>query len=180
MSILSKKEQKVLDSHREILWLKRQIGQLEQEDKFETQDIPEDTDQESIKEGINTYRSHINDMRVQLDLATLRNSKREEILKAIDEHYFTIKALYPERIGHHELEIKKTTEQYVNKRDELVTEFMNVLDALKEQKLELTQIQGDIIKQHLVNRQVMKRVTDLEQGNENTNELESTKKLHQQ
>lgn len=180
MSILSKKEQKVLDSHREILWLKRQIEHYEKEDQFEVQEIPEDVDEKSIKDGILTYRKHINEMKIQLDLATLRNKKREEIAKAIDEHYFTLKAIYPERAGHSEMEIKRITEQHVNNRDKLVSEFMHVLEELNEKKLELTKVQGDIIKQHLANRQVMQRVDDLQQGVENMDIQENTTVLHQQ
>lgn len=163
MSTLSKKEQQILDSHREIIWLKRQIEQYEKENTFQIQEIPEDTDSESIKEGIQTYRKHINAMRVQLGLATLRNKKRQEIAKAIDEHYFTTKALYPERTGHYELKSKKMTESQVNKRDDLVTEFMTLLNEFNQQESELTQLQGDIIKQHLMNRQIMDRITKLEQ-----------------
>ncbi|KAG2200282.1 hypothetical protein INT47_000275 [Mucor saturninus] len=180
MSILSKKEQQVLDSQREILWLKRQVEQLEKEDNFKIQEIPEGTDENKIKEGIKTYRTHVNEMKVQLDLVTLRNKKREGVAKAYDEHYFTLKALYPDRVGHTELEIKKKTEQLVNRRDELVSESLRVLEEIKEKQLGLTKIRGDVIKHHMENRDVMQRVNDLKQVVEGTGVSESTALLHRQ
>lgn len=180
MNILTKKEQKVLDSQRELLWLKRQVEQLEKEDKFEIQEIPERTDENDIKEGIKTYRSHINEMKVQLDLATLRNKKREEIAKANNEHYFTQKALFPGRVSHSELGIKKITEQRLNYRDELVSESLLVLQEIKEMQLELTKTRGDVIKHHLENREAMQRVNDLKQLVEKREDSESTAILHRQ
>ncbi|KAI9247079.1 hypothetical protein EDC94DRAFT_366797 [Helicostylum pulchrum] len=179
MGILTNKEKEVLAGHREILWLKRQIEQLEKEDEFVEPEIAEEADEENIKNGVKMYRSHINSMRVQLDLATLRNKNKEEIAKAIDEHYFTIKSLYTEPSDPLDRQIKKVTNDSIDQRDELVSRFMRALKELNENELELTNLQQETIKRHLENREILRRTFLLQEEIDSIPITERTSELHE-
>ncbi|KAG2231459.1 hypothetical protein INT48_007532, partial [Thamnidium elegans] len=179
MSILTNKEKEILAGHREILWLKRQIEQLEREDVFVEPEIPEETDPDNIKNGVKMYRSHINSMRTQLDLATLRNKNKEEIAKAIDEHYFATKSLYSEPSDHSDNRIKNVTTSNINQRDELVSRFMEVFKQLNENELELTNLQQETIKRHLENREISRRTFLLQEEINSIPVTDRTRELHE-
>jgi hypothetical protein len=160
--ILSNKEKQLLNSYREIQWVKRRIAQLEEEDKADKLDIPDTATAENIKESAILYKQHINEMRSELDMLTQYNKSKEAITTVIDEHHLAIKALYPEPTDHHHMELKKTTEEYINKRDDLVLEFFSVLKTLDEKKLEYTRLQRLVIQEHLRNKDTVQHIKALQ------------------
>ncbi|CAO3652068.1 unnamed protein product [Mucor hiemalis] len=110
MSILSKKEQQVLDSQREIAWLKRQIKQFEEENQAEEAVIPNSATLENVQDSLNVYREHVNKMKSELNVYVQYNKSKEEATKAVDEQHFTLNALYPAPSNHHNMKLKKATE----------------------------------------------------------------------
>lgn len=179
MNILTNKEEEVLSGHREIVWLKRQIEQLEKEDEFVEPEVSEEADEENIKNGVKMYRGHINSMRIQLDLATLRNKNKEEIAKAIDEHYFTTKSLYSEPSDPSDTLIKEVTTNIITQRDKLVSKFMQVLKELNEKELELTDLQQKTIERHLENREIVRRTFQLQEEIDSIPLTERAIELHE-
>lgn len=164
MAILSKKEQQVLDSQREIAWLKRQIKQYEEENQAEEAVIPESATLENVQDSLNVYREHVNKMKSELDVYVQYNKSKEEATKAVDEQHFTLDALYPAPSDHHKMKVKKATEDLINKRDKMTTQILKLLEEYNQHKLELTQLQKDIIQQHITNRQLLKDIHTLKEN----------------
>lgn len=161
--VLSSKEKQVLDSQRELLWLKRQIHQYEEEDKAEKAVIPEEASRADIIDTMPLYRAHINEMRGELDILTQYNNSKETLLEALNESHYAIKALYPERSDHHDMEIKKLTQDLIDQRDELVLQFFLVQKELEARKNELTKLQHQVLQQHETNRGHMEKIKELKE-----------------
>lgn len=164
MSILSSKEKQVLDSQREIEWLKRKIQQLTEEDCSEEVSIPDSATKENVQDSLSIYKDHVNKMKSELDVYIQYNKSKEEAIKVINEQHHTIDALYPEPSNHHEMKKKKLIEDYINQRDKLVTECLNLLQEYNVHKIELTQIQKEIIQQHLTNREALTKIKSFKQS----------------
>ncbi|KAI9364741.1 hypothetical protein BD770DRAFT_378896 [Pilaira anomala] len=165
---LTNKEQKIIDTHREILWLKRQIEEYEDEDKIELPEVSEETE-ENIKNGIDMYSNHINSMRVQIEIATLRNKNQEAILKALFERCFLRNALFSDK------EVKK----YINQRDKFVNKFMALYLTLKENTSELTKLQMESMQLHTENQERSRKVLELKREIDDIIMTGNTKGLHQ-
>ncbi|KAI7908170.1 uncharacterized protein BX663DRAFT_547786 [Cokeromyces recurvatus] len=165
MNSLSNKEKQILDSHREIIWLQRRIRQLEHNENVSKSVkevvIPESISTEYIQESIEEYKRSIDELKYNLDSITRLNRDKEALTKSINSQYFTIEALYPKPSDHQQMQLKQSTHEQINRRDELVVQFMQTLNELDSKKSELTQLQRQIIKQHEVNRELTSEVNQL-------------------
>ena len=155
MDDLSNKEKRVLESHREILWLKRQIKQLQYEENAEEISIPESATLENVLDSLNIYKDHINKMKVELDNHVQQNTTKNEAIRVVDEHNQVMEALYPEPTDHQARQLKQRTEDCIHRRDRLVSQFLRLVEEYNTHNVELTQIQREVIQRHRTNRQIM-------------------------
>lgn len=165
---LTNKEQKILDTHREILWLKRLIEEYEGEDNIELPEVLEETE-EDIKNGIDMYCNHINSMRVQMEIATLRNKNQEAIVKALFERCFLRNALFSDK------EVKK----YINQHDKFVNKFMELYSTLNENTSELNKLQMESLQLHAENQEWSRKVSELKQELDAIVMTDNVKRLYQ-
>lgn len=167
MSSITDKEKKILNSQREILWLKRQIERYEQDDKtrieYKKSTIPETATDAHVEESIEQFKSHIDSMRTNLDMVYQFNQTKDVVSKSLNNQHFTLQALYPERSDHHDMELRKLTEERINTRDKMVSEFIVLLRRLNKKKIALVQVQRQIVKQHELNRELTRTVRELQQ-----------------
>ncbi|PHZ11842.1 uncharacterized protein RHIMIDRAFT_238498 [Rhizopus microsporus ATCC 52813] len=161
MSSLTEKEKQILNSHREILWLQRQIEEYEQETEGEI-DLAEIATEE-LSDQVDQYNNHISTLRSQLDSLVQMNEIKERLLVNMDAHYFSVKALYPKLSNHHSNALKKSTEEKINQRDARVVEFMKLLQEFSAKKNELIQIQRKLIQQHIKNKEISKEIQELKE-----------------
>lgn len=158
--ILTAKEKLLLDSQREIDWLKRQIEQFEEEDQVEKATIPQRFSREDFLATYPVYQAHINELRGELDILTQYNTSKETLLEAINESHFALKALYPERTDHYDTEIKKLTQDLINQRDALITQFFTIQHVIEEKKTALIEKQRELMHQYEVNRETMSKIVE--------------------
>ncbi|KAI8997720.1 hypothetical protein BDB01DRAFT_714207 [Pilobolus umbonatus] len=165
---LTNKEKKIVDSEREILWLKRQIEQYETESTPDKDDIhiPAVATSEHVEESVNIYRTHINSVRLQLDILSQFNLTKDELTKNIDYQHFTVESLYPKQSAFSDTDRIQWIQDKIKERDELVVEFMNILNDLNQKKLQLNNVQKSIIDQHIVNREIVTRINESKLSNQ--------------
>ncbi|KAI9483365.1 MAG: hypothetical protein EXX96DRAFT_557943 [Benjaminiella poitrasii] len=165
MKSISNKEKQILESHREIVWLKRRIRQLELDEdatiKTEETEIPDTISSEYIEESIDEYKRAIDELKYNLDTISQFNRDKEALSKSINSQHFTMEALYPKPDDHQQMQLKQLTQKQIDRRDALVVQFMQTLNELDEKKAELTQLQRKIMKQHEVNRELTTEVNSL-------------------
>ncbi|CEP10375.1 hypothetical protein [Parasitella parasitica] len=170
---ITQKEKQLIDSHREILWLKRQIEKLEQEEKADVEldkyVIPPDATENHIEESILETKHKLDQLKNNYDMLCQFNRSKEALAKSVDNQYFTVEALYPKVADHHTMAIKKATEEQINKRDMYVVQFMEIMAELNKNKVQLTEIQQKIIRQHEKNAQVSAKVDDLKSNESKRN-----------
>ncbi|GAN03883.1 hypothetical protein MAM1_0050c03339 [Mucor ambiguus] len=162
---ITRKEKQLLDSQREIQWIKRQIEQIEQEERANQEAhkyaIPEDATEEHVEESIQETKAKIDELKSEYDMLCQFNKSKEALAKAVDHQYFTLEALYPKPSDHESMEIKRATEEQINTRDEYVVQFMKTLKQLNRKKKELTEIQQKIMRQHEKNKDISTKVETL-------------------
>jgi DNA repair exonuclease SbcCD ATPase subunit len=168
MNSITDKEKQILNSHREILWLKRQIERYEQDDKtltdFEESTIPETATDAHVEDSIEQFKQHIDRMRTNFDMVCQFNQTKDVVAKTLQNQHFTLQALYPERSDHHNMELKKVTEERINERDELASKFVALLHNLNKKKAALVQVQRNIMRQHQLNRELTATMLKSEQA----------------
>jgi hypothetical protein len=171
MNNLTDKEKQILNSHREILWLKRQIQRYEQEDKTLSEcrasTIPEAATDAHVEESIEQFQQHIDTMRTNFDMVSQFNQTKDMITKTLHSQHFILQALYPERSDHQDMELKKSTEQRVNERDDMAAECVELLRQLNKKKTALIQVQRDIMKQHQLNRALTAKLDEMKEVRRN-------------
>ncbi|KAI8636277.1 hypothetical protein BD408DRAFT_438051 [Parasitella parasitica] len=170
---ITKKEKQLLDSHREILWLKRQIETLEQEEKadieLEKYVIPPNATEDHIEESIQETKHKLDQLKDNYDMLCQFNRSKEALVKSVDNQYFTMEALYPKLTDHVTMEIKKATEEQINKRDMHVVQFMKTMAELNKNKAQLTEIQQKIMRQHEKNAEISAQVDSLKSSESKRN-----------
>ncbi|EIE87987.1 hypothetical protein G6F46_010245 [Rhizopus delemar] len=162
MNSITKKEKQILNSHREILWLQRQIEEYEQEEDPDFE-LPETITEQNIDEHLTQYSDHISELRSEVDLLAQLNQLKEKLASNIDAQYFTEKALYPKTSNQVNL-LDKLTEEKINERDAKVVEFFNLLKQFTVKKYELTRLQSELIQQHIKNKETIKEIQELKQN----------------
>ncbi|KAL9553103.1 hypothetical protein MBANPS3_003446 [Mucor bainieri] len=159
---ITKKEKQLLDSQREIQWIKRQIEQIEQEERANEEAhkyvIPDDATEEHVEESIQETRAKIDELKSEYDMLCQFNKSKEALVKAINHQHFTLEALYPKPSDHQSMEIKRATDEQINTRDDYVVQFMKTLKKINKKQRELTEIQQKIIRQHEENRDISTKV----------------------
>ncbi|KAL0137180.1 hypothetical protein V8B55DRAFT_1546146 [Mucor lusitanicus] len=162
---ITRKEKQLLDSQREIEWIKRQIEQIEQEERANQEAhkyvIPQDATEEHVTESIQETKAKIDELKSEYDMLCQFNKSKEALAKAVDHQHFTLSALYPRQSDHESMEIKKATEEQINTRDEHVVQFMKTLKKLNKRQKELTEIQQKIMRQHEKNKDISAKVDTL-------------------
>ncbi|KAL7336272.1 hypothetical protein PS15p_201628 [Mucor circinelloides] len=162
---ITKKEKQILDSHREILWIKRQIEQIEQEETANREAhkyvIPDDATEEHVQESIRDTKAKIDELKSEYDMLCQFNRSKEALAKSVNHQHFTLEALYPKISDHDAMEIKRATEEQINTRDEHIVQFMKTLKLLNKKKTELTEIQQKIMRQHEKNKDISSKVDAL-------------------
>lgn len=162
---ITRKEKQLLDSQREIQWIKRQIEQAEQEERADQEAhkyvIPLDATEEHVEESIQDTKAKIDELKSEYDMLCQFNKSKEALAKAVNYQHFTLEALYPKLSDHESMEIKKATEEQINTRDEYVVQFMKTLEKINKKKKELTEIQQKIMRQHEKNKDVSTKVETL-------------------
>ncbi|KAG0172244.1 hypothetical protein DFQ28_001506 [Apophysomyces sp. BC1034] len=157
---LTKKERQVLDSQREIDWLKRQIQQYEY-----ALDAPSDTSQTvpdtPSEEDLLRYKERVDGLRNQLDVIAQFNLSKDCMTRNLDASHFTRCALYPIDADYNQLKRSQQVEDAVNERDQLVIEFMQLLDQLQKVKIKLAHTQRQITETHLENRELTQSLRQL-------------------
>lgn len=159
---LTSKEKQILDSHREILWIKRQIEQIQQNEKADLEahkyDIPKDATEQHVEESIIETKLKIDELKNNYDMLCQFNKSKEALAKSVNNQHFTIEALYPKLTDHHNMEIKRATEEQINKRDKYVVQVMKMLAELNRKKAELREVQQKIMRQHEKNSDISAKV----------------------
>ncbi|KAK4513113.1 uncharacterized protein ATC70_012907 [Mucor velutinosus] len=162
---ITRKEKQLLDSQREIQWIKRQIEQIEQEERANREAhkyvIPQDATEEHVEESIQETKAKIDELKSEYDMLCQFNKSKEALAKAVNHQHFTLEALYPKLSDHESMEVKKATEEQINARDEHVVQFMKTLKQLNKKKKELTEIQQKIMRQHEKNKDISAKVETL-------------------
>ena len=111
--LLTPKEKQVLDSQREIDWLKRQIEEYEQ--ALEPAPEPDtmlstvrnmEGDQENSNpvDTIELHKDVIDELREKLDVMTQFNLSKNSLTQAIDASHNVLKAFYPGNVDHDSFE----------------------------------------------------------------------------
>lgn len=159
---ITRKEKQLLDSQREIQWIKRQIEAAEQEERANQEAhkyvIPDGATEEHVEESIQDTKAKIDELKSEYDMLCQFNKSKEALAKAVNYQYFTLEALYPRQSDHESMEIKKATEKQINTRDEYVVQFMKTLKQINKKKKELTEIQQKIMRQHEKNKDTFTKV----------------------
>ncbi|KAG1439005.1 hypothetical protein G6F56_012444 [Rhizopus delemar] len=158
MDGLSQKEKQILASHREILWLERQIEEYEQETQVDFE-LPETVTQENLQENLAQYNYHISDLRSELDKTAHLVQLKEKLKVNMDAQYFSTKALYPQNNNK-----KEEEEEKMICRDEKVVEFLKLLKSYTTIKNNLTRTQAELIRQHIKNKEINKEILELKEN----------------
>ncbi|KAI7849427.1 hypothetical protein BDC45DRAFT_540148 [Circinella umbellata] len=167
--LLTPKEKQVLDSQREIDWLKRQIEQYEQaleptpepDTMLSTvRDILDDEEHSNPVDTIEKHKDVIDELREKLDVMTQFNLSKNSLTQAIDASHNVLKALYPGNVDHDSFERSREIKIKINERDELTSLFLKGFEQLRKVKTELTQTQAKIIESHQENRELVQSIQD--------------------
>ncbi|KAI9491858.1 hypothetical protein BDB00DRAFT_467870 [Zychaea mexicana] len=174
--LLTPKEKQVLDSQREIDWLKRQIQQYEQK-------LDSSPDLESMlslkpSEEDNTIESHketIDELREKLDVMTQFNLSKDSLTNAVDASHNVLRSLYRGLVDHDSFERSRAVKVKIDERDELTSLFLTGYEQLRKAKNELALTQAKIIDCHQENRELMQTLRDLkEQAMQEMEQLEQS------
>ncbi|KAI8388633.1 uncharacterized protein BYT42DRAFT_611655 [Radiomyces spectabilis] len=160
-NILSEKEQLVLDSEREIDWLKRQLQRYENvaEAKSLEHDVRRLTLDE-VTENLERYKERLNTLRTQLDVITQFNLGKDALTRSLDGSHQVLSALYPPDSAPDTLKQAGLVEKQIEERDELLVRFMQTFESLREVKANLVNTQRQIIECHRANRQLMASIEE--------------------
>ncbi|KAI9279862.1 hypothetical protein BY458DRAFT_532028 [Sporodiniella umbellata] len=155
MSHITEKEKRILNSHREILWLQRQIEEYEQEADPDLE-LPETVTSENISGHLSQYYEHLSILQSDLNTLSQRLQIKNKLVSYSDAQYCTLKALYPRGQS-----VDPLIEQLIETRDAKAVEFLKLLRTYTTLKSKLTQVQADLIKQHVNNQRVHKEIQEL-------------------
>ncbi|KAI8341156.1 hypothetical protein BC941DRAFT_467208 [Chlamydoabsidia padenii] len=156
-SLLSKKEQRLLDGHLEIDWLKRQIEQRRQgcvSFSAIKEKVAQLTD-DQIQDQLQTYPEQVEVSRVQMDIMSQYNLSKERIMTNLDDSHYTLDALYPHlkaRLPEFNGEITQKIQELVMQRDKLAVEQMQLLEELNNIQNKTTRLHSQIIGHHQENQ----------------------------
>lgn len=104
-SLLSKKEQHILDNQMEINWLKRQIEQRKQDyEAYATiKKNVEELGDDQVQEQLEYYLQQVEALRVNMDIMGQFNLSKDRIGMNLDDNHYSLEAQYPQHGGADEL-----------------------------------------------------------------------------
>ncbi|KAI9254453.1 hypothetical protein BDA99DRAFT_518447 [Phascolomyces articulosus] len=165
--LLTPKEKQVLDSQREIDWLKRQIQQYEQalEPAPEMETMLSAGRLEDLEnlDPIESNKDVIDELREKLDVMTQFNLSKDALTEAIDATHNVLKSLYPGQVDHDSFERSRAVKIIIEERDNLTSLFLTGLEQLRKVKNELAQTQARIIESHQENRELVQSIRDIKE-----------------
>ncbi|KAI8077869.1 uncharacterized protein BX664DRAFT_45377 [Halteromyces radiatus] len=167
-SILSKKEQHILDNQLEIDWLKRQIEQRKQRDLGTYSAIKEkiqNMTDEQVQEKLRAYPEHVAAIRVRMDIMAQYNLSKDRISENLDDSHYILDSLYPRDTLTDEPSdlLKLQVQDLVVYRDKLVVEKMQLLEQLNEIQNRLTYLSAQAIVKYQENGQLVMNLDRVKQ-----------------
>ncbi|KAI9316444.1 hypothetical protein BX666DRAFT_243662 [Dichotomocladium elegans] len=160
-SIVSNKERQILESQREIEWLKRQIKNYEQimtEPSPDEQRTNEEPSVDQSNDPLIQQQSKIDRIRTDLEVITQWNLSKDLLTRNFDASHYILQTLYAKPSDHDTMERSRKVKDKIDERDMLTAEILKTLNTLSEIKRELAQTQKEILASHNENRQVMKNI----------------------
>ncbi|KAI9022308.1 hypothetical protein CLU79DRAFT_752143 [Phycomyces nitens] len=154
--LLTLKERQILDSQREIDWLKRQIEKYEND--LETPAAPTSTESHDVNEDLVRYKSRVEELRSQVNAFSQFNLGKNHIVQNLEASYFTRQALYPDSSDHAKIMQSQPIQAAIDKRDALVVEFLKAFEELRLVKDQLAALERQVLVLHQENRQQMESI----------------------
>ncbi|KAI7879471.1 hypothetical protein K492DRAFT_208248 [Lichtheimia hyalospora FSU 10163] len=149
-AVLTNKEKQVLDSQREIEWLRRQIDQYQRALATE----PSESDNHTEHDLCNT----IDRLRAELDVMTQFNLSRKCLTRNLDASYHTLNTLFSGPSDHDSMERRRLVTERLQERDELTVLILRIVDQLKKARVQLTKTQAKVMDTHIINRQLVQAI----------------------
>ncbi|CAO3612119.1 unnamed protein product [Cunninghamella blakesleeana] len=162
ISLISKKEQQIIDNQIEIDWLKQQIQQKKKmlathTDSTTTvaETIKNLTD-EQVNEEISTFTDRLAEIRIRMDIMTQFNLNKIRIKEVLENGHFTLDTLYPLNLLDDIQQSKRDQmELLIKERDDLIMEVMAIQQQLKDIQIKTARLQAHIVEGHQENKSLM-------------------------
>ncbi|ORZ21639.1 hypothetical protein BCR42DRAFT_196555 [Absidia repens] len=164
-SLLSKKEQLILDNQMEIAWLERQIEQRKQDyESFATMKrTVEEFNDDQIEEQVQHCLERVDSLRVSMDIMTQFNLSKDRMGINLDDNHYSVAAQYPQ----HNDDFRNTEalqiQGFLMKRDKLVVEEMQLLDQLANIQKQVAHLHSQTITKYQENQQLWTRLGTTQQ-----------------
>ncbi|KAI8138897.1 hypothetical protein BJV82DRAFT_717078 [Fennellomyces sp. T-0311] len=163
MDLLSPKEKQILDSQREIDWLKRKIKKYEKELEPPPEINVTLAAAELHEPTKESYKDTIDELREKLDIMTQFNVSKECLTSAIDASHHVLKSLYPGEIDHDSFKRSQAVKIMIRERDELTSLFLNGLEQLRKTKNEIAQTQAKAVERLQENRELVQSIREVKE-----------------